>query len=1122
MGHAQFNQDAPWMKDLNQQARKNANNPITFQETVNAFNMYWETRNPNVKGSGYKPFKRWEAFWENHIKADGTIPTGKEIWNTHLALQSKKGQQKDLANQSNWQAIGPFSHSETGSWSPGQGRVNVIVKDPNNSGTYYVGAPAGGFWKSTNGGSTWITTTDELPQIGVSGIAVDPNNSDIIYIATGDDDAGDSDSVGVMKSTDGGMTWNNTGLNPGNSPDSMNDIYVSNSNSQVITVATNNGVYKSANGGNNWSVASGTSGKNMRDLKIKPNTPSVAYSVSASRFYRSTDGGDNFSQVTSGLPTTGISRLVIDVTPDNPNVVYILASDSNNNFKGIYKSANSGQSFTQVASPGANGDIFESTQSWYDLAFSVSDTDENKLFVGVLNIWRGTVSGSSSSFTKINNWSSPNQASYTHADIHYMRYFNGELLVGSDGGFYKSTNDGSSFTDLTEGMQISQFYRIAVSKQTSDKMAGGLQDNGGFALNNGQWQNYYGADGMDSAVDPQNSNIYYGFIQSGGSLYISNNAGASLSTDISGPESGNWITPLVMNSDREIYAGYTKLYKLNGNSFSAVSSTFSSKIDVLEIDDLEPDNIYVAVNGALHKSTNRGSSFSEVENFPKNITSIEVNNSNSNIVYVTTSTIVYKSTNGGNSFTNITTGILSGTGINVIKHQDLHSENPLFVGTNFGVFRYDDQTLTWDAFENGLPNSPVRDLDINTTDFKITAATYGRGIWQSPVPEELIANDVKLVSLSGFDATIISCDSQITPGIEVKNNGANVINAVDIIYTIDGIDTPYNWTGTIASEDTKIITLPVVSFNRGLHTFSATATIAADGNSGNNTSNEQLVKSNDFGTVDVINTFQNTSDGLLVYDEGADTRYWTRGIPTGTLLNDSANPTNKVYGTNLSGDHITNVKSYLVSQCYDLTTLQDPTLKFDMAFELEQDWDIVYVEYSLNEGLSWDVLGTANDPNWYNSDRQSSSADCTNCPGAQWTGTDATLRGYSHDLFAFAGETKFMYRFVFHSDPGVVEEGAIIDNPIITGSTLSVDEFEANGFVVYPNPSKGVFTIKASTLNSFKYDVHDITGKKVVEQTQANLSNSLYKLDISNYASGVYFLNVTTANSRITKKLILN
>ena len=220
---AQFNLDAPLMSTFDQQDLKS--NTVRFQEIVDAFNIYWETRDPEVKGSGYKPFKRWENYWQNYVNEDGYLPTALELENT---VRSKNQMSQNRTNRmvSDWQPFGPFSHVNTGSWSSGQGRVNVVVQDPNSPTTYYVGAPAGGVWKSLDSGSTWNPLSDELGQIGVSGIAVDYNNSNTIYIATGDDDAGDSYSIGIMKSTDGGSTWQQTGLNVSNSPNVTTDLFI--------------------------------------------------------------------------------------------------------------------------------------------------------------------------------------------------------------------------------------------------------------------------------------------------------------------------------------------------------------------------------------------------------------------------------------------------------------------------------------------------------------------------------------------------------------------------------------------------------------------------------------------------------------------------------------------------------------------------------------------------------------------------------------------------------------------------------------------------------------------------------------------------------------------------------
>jgi hypothetical protein len=1137
---AQYTQDAPWMSDINVQARKGTNNPVTFQEVVDAFNTYWETRDPNVKGSGYKPFKRWETHWKNFVKEDGTLPTQKELWDTYLETKSNGNSQRAMADESDWQPKGPFTHSNTGSWSSGQGRVNVIVKDDAN--TYYAGAPAGGLWKTTDNGVTWETNTDNLPQIGVSGIAIDYNNPGTIYIATGDDDGGDSNSVGVMKSTDGGLTWETTGLNAGNTPGRMNDIYINPNDSNMLWVATNSGLFKTTDAGVTW--ASKLSG-NVRDIKIKPGDTNIIYATTSAGggantlFHRSFDEGESFSAVSSGLPAaTTVSRMVIDVTAANPNVVYVLAADPGNGFRGIYKSTNSGLSFSTVATVGTVGNIFESTQSWFDLAFAVSDTNENEIYTGVLNVWKGTVgTNGQATFVKLNNWNAPASSTYTHADIHFLRFFEGELLVGSDGGFYKSNNAGVSFSDVTAGMQISQFYRIAVSKQTSEKMVGGLQDNGGHAYNNNQWQNYYGADGMDTAINPNNPDIFYGFIQFGGTMYVSSSAGAGITGSVNSPagENGAWITPLTMSSSGVLYSGYRRLYKIEGQSqnWQPVSEDFGSNLQIVEVDEINPNIIFVATqSNVLRRSVDGGATYtvlSPTSNFTpaipnfRSITSVEVNTTDNNIVYATTSGTggeVYKSTDGGLNFTSISSGLPSVTK-NMIKHQALHSKNPLFLGTSLGVYRYDDDTAAWELFNIGLPNVTVTDLEINVIDSKITAATYGRGIWQSEIPTELAPTDIRLLEVQGL-SSLIACNTDVNPEILVKNNGISTITSVDVIYTVDGVDTNFTWTGSLASEATTLITIPTLTLGLGVHTFSATTTIANDTYDTNNSSLEQTILINDIGVVNVVNTFDNATDDILVLDEGASTQYWQRGVPTGTLLNDSANPTNQVYGTNLSGDHGNNIKSYLVTGCYDLTTMTDPELKFDMAFELEENWDIVYVEYSTDQGVNWSVLGTAADPNWYNSDRLP-GADCTNCPGAQWTGTAGALAEYRHSLTAFLTEASIMFRIVFHSDPAEVREGAIVNDLVVRENALSVEEFEAdNNFVIFPNPSTGVFNIKTTTVNKFNINVYDVTGKVILQQNNVRPDNNTYALDISEYASGVYFLNISTETSKVTKKIILN
>jgi hypothetical protein len=214
------------------------------------------------------------------------------------------------------------------------------------------------------------------------------------------------------------------------------------------------------------------------------------------------------------------------------------------------------------------------------------------------------------------------------------------LVCGSDGGIYVSNNQGTSFTDLTSSAQIGQFYKVAVSKQSAGKMVGGLQDNGGYGYSNATWKNFYGADGMDTAIDPNNSNVYYGFIQNGYGLCVSSDSANSIGSYVSLPpsEMGNWITPLVVNSVGEVFSGFRYLYKLSGSSWVRQSTNALSTINIneLTIDPRNNDNMWAATGNELFKSTNSGVLFTNTYNTINSIASICVNSNNSNIIYLVT------------------------------------------------------------------------------------------------------------------------------------------------------------------------------------------------------------------------------------------------------------------------------------------------------------------------------------------------------------------------------------------------------------------------------------------------------------------------------------------------------
>lgn len=1082
--YGQYNQDAPWIenaKGKTSSTAKGTQTEMRMDDLSNAFNAYWEKKDKTIKGSGHKPFKRWQNYWEHYTDKNGNLPSTKQ----YLDSWAKSRDDRQPTNSiGNWTSIGPINQTAFDGQLPGQGRINAVAVDPNNANIWYAGAPAGGIWKSVNAGASWTNLFDEYPQIGVSGIAITPNDSNTILITTGDDDAGDSFSIGIFKSTDGGNTWNTTSINPSNTNNtySMNEITFDPSDASIAWAASNFGLHKSTDGGQNWTVALNEA---VKDFKLKPGDGNTVYAVTRDKLYKTIDGA-NFSEVTSTVLPETSGRMVLGVSAADANVVYVLSAKTSADdyeFQGLYKSTDSGETF--IAS-GTSQNIMESPQAWFDLALEVSPTNANTIYVGCLNIWKSSNGGTS--FSKLNNWALNNQA-YTHADIHTIKIFNDDIFVGSDGGIYTSTDEGLTFNDHNSNMAVSQFYRLSIAKNNSTKMVGGLQDNGGHVFNNSTWNTYHGGDGMDNAIDPNNSNIVYGFTQYGGSLSISTNSGQSIgyvgppknettSEDIE----GNWITPMAVSADGSLYAGFDVIYKLVGNDWIKQSNFVGfGNVDDIETDPFDANILYAVNEGTIYKSIDAGVTFAEHATVTGGISDLSINSSNTNILYATTSSRigsyeanqpfnrgVFKIADDGTTVTveNITYNLASDQAFFSIAHQGRNSKNPIYVGTSFGIYYLDDTTVddngdpAWQNYYNGIPSVAVSDLEISLDDNKIIASTYGRGIWESPIPLEIPQTEVRLLSLSPTN-NLIFC-GEIIPEVSVENKGQSNITSIEVTYTLNNANAEsFVWTGDIAPNESAIITFNALNnVNFGANTLAVSVTTAGDSYADNNTASTSFFN-NTFGVGNSSNTFETEEDSLIVYSEPSTATVWERGTPAGTLLNTTTSGTS-AYATVLNGNHPDNVKSFLVTECYEMATITNPVLSFKMAYILEENWDIMYVEYTTDNGASWHVLGsTDSQPNWYNSNRTNAISgtedDCQNCPGAQWTGTASDFATYSYDFTANAAlgendltnEDNVIFRFVFHSDAAVNEEGVVIDD--ITMEGLQDDDDDDNDGILDVN-----------------------------------------------------------------------
>lgn len=750
----QHNESSPWVQELRK--NKNSDEPLKLSELKESFDNYFKTNDPNTRGSGHKPFMRWYNHFENAVDENGNLQSAQSFWQAWEQKELLKNQLRNNQNNpvSNWQPIGPFTNTSGGGASNGQGRVNIIEIDPNNANVWYIGAPAGGIWKSTNSGNNWQPLTDFLPQIGVSGIAIDPNNSDIIYIATGDKDNSDSYSFGVFKSTNGGQTWSQTGLQYSWEFRGLGDLIIQPNNSNVLFAASNGGIRRTTNGGTSWTNR--VSGNfTQGNIRFKTNDPNTIFATSNNRFYRSTNGGDTFSIVTTGLPTNA-TRMVMDVTADDPNYIYILCyssqlHDTNNGYIGLYRSTNGGDSFTLMNN---TTNIIEASQGWWDLAIAANPANKEQIYTGALNVWRSNNGGTG--FTKINNWSQQT-ATYTHADIHYLGFKNGLLFCGSDGGIYVSNANVTAFTDKTATAQISQMYKISSANTNNPNLAAGLQDNGGFRYNNVGWNRFHGGDGMDNAINRTNSSIMYAFMQYGQTLFISTNSGLNTSNWVPSPNqiSGNWVTPLKLNQSNQLFSGFDKLYRLSGNTggswIAHSSNTFSNNIIDFEFHPENNQIVYVADGTNLYKSFDGGLNFSLSFSFGANITSIAPHQNDVNKVYVTTTgwtgNRIFYSNNGGQSFSSISEN-LPFVAVNIIKHQKDHPDDAIYIGTAHGVYYRDNSTNGWVPFDTNLPNVSVRDLEINLLSNKIYAGTFGRGVWAADLPNPLSVVGNNLISIS--------------------------------------------------------------------------------------------------------------------------------------------------------------------------------------------------------------------------------------------------------------------------------------------------------------------------------------------------------------------------------------
>jgi len=772
---------------------------LTLHDYQNAFNEYWKPYNvkggyyidkegKEQKAAGWKLFKRKEYELEKRVNSTtGVFPkeSATDIYKKWLVTNNKNT--RTLSGS--WQSIGP-DNSEGGYF--GTGRLNCIAFHPSDNDTYWVGSPSGGLWITSDDGYSWSVLTDTNEVLGVSDIAVSSNyeTNSTLYIATGDKDGGsmfslgsgvyhDNNSIGVLKSIDGGLTWNTTGLSFSTSQDYViSRLLMDPSNEDILYAATNDGIYKTTDAGTSWNNIHNP-GEYIIDMEFKSGTSSTIYASTKDYWgdvyiYRSTDSGSSWA--TEKTYASDDYRVDLAVSPNNDTYVYAIVAKRNGELSEISLSTNSGNSFNQQYAGGNDKNLLgyfsdksgsQQGQGGYDLAIAVSPSNVNHVIVGGVNAQRSTDSGASwdcsSCWTSSTYYNTnPGGHPVVHADKHMQKYrSNGDLFECNDGGVYKSSDDGLTWENKTGNLVISQLYRLSVAQTRPDATLIGLQDNGCKRMQDGNWSDVKGGDGMEVIIDYNTYDIQYGAYTNGNIGRTDNNWGSetSITKDSNGNwingidagESGYWVTPYVIdqNSHNTLYLGLKDLWKSTdkGDAWSKISTiNTSDNIRSIAISSSNSSVIYMADPSKLWVTTDGGSNWTErTAGLPvasNSITYLQVKDDDPATIWVTFGGFdgdrVYKSTDYGVNWSNISSGLPDIPVMCVIQNKQNIDKEELYIGTDVGVY-IKSGTADWETFNKNLPNVVVNELeiyyDVNPNYSRIRAATSGRGTWESDLYE---------------------------------------------------------------------------------------------------------------------------------------------------------------------------------------------------------------------------------------------------------------------------------------------------------------------------------------------------------------------------------------------------
>ena len=423
------------------------------------------------------------------------------------------------------------------------GRITAIDAVTVNPKILYVGAASGGVWKSENGGSAWRPVFDAQPTQNIGALRIDQNNPEVVWVGTGEGNPRNSMNLGmgIFKSADGGKTWQHLGLEATKTihrilldPGDSRTIYVG-ALGDPFTPGSDRGLYKSTDGGANWSRILFTNpSSGVGDMIMDPRNPKrlfvamyehrrTPYSFTSggpgSGLFLTEDGGTTWTQLTSknGLPTGELGRIGIAIAPSNPLRMYAKVEAAKN---ALYRSDDGGKNWKMIN----NAPKFTNNRPFYFQELAVDSKDPDRLY----NIYQSLTISRDGGLTFDSIPMIPaDETKGIHADFHAFWVNPADpqhFIIGGDGGIGITYDHGRSWY-FPENIPVAQFYHVNADQETPFNVYGGMQDNGNWSgpaytwkrggIRTLYWQYLVGGDGFDISPDPDNPRFGYGSSQNG-------------------------------------------------------------------------------------------------------------------------------------------------------------------------------------------------------------------------------------------------------------------------------------------------------------------------------------------------------------------------------------------------------------------------------------------------------------------------------------------------------------------------------------------------------------------------------------------------------------------------------